>query len=109
MHLAALAALTLLLLAQRGPASDMARAERLFASERWDAAAEAYERIAANDPARSRAWFRLGYVYLRLGAYSAARSAYERAAEFDDVREAALYNLARLDALLESGAIVPAR
>ncbi|MEM1447576.1 MAG: tetratricopeptide repeat protein [Planctomycetota bacterium] len=105
MHIAALAALTLLLLAQRGAASDLDRAERLFASERWDAAAHAYERVTASDPSQARAWFKLGYAYLRLGAYGSARTAYERAAEFEDVRDAALHNLDRLDALLESGAI----
>ena len=101
MHFAALTALTLLLLCPpRDIRGDLAKADRLFERQRWEAAADLYEEVTAADPSQGEAWFHLGFARHQQGEYEAACVAHERAAADPRFRPTALYNLACARTLL---------
>ena len=66
----------------RGEAeNDFAAAARLFQADRWQEAATAYERISGEQPNSAFVWFRLGYLYRKLGDLEKAATAFERSGE----------------------------
>jgi hypothetical protein len=72
----------------------MARADTLFAHEKWREAADAYRALARHDPASLRAWTRLGYCSAALARWDDAIAAYHRAEALGGSPIFVQYNLA---------------
>ena len=73
--------------------TDVAKADALFAAQKWEKAAGAYAVVTKSNPKSPRAWFRLGYCLHAAGRIAEAIPAHKKAAEFPAVRTVALYNL----------------
>ena len=71
----------------------MEDANKLYQSEDWAGAAEAFAAIVKSEPRNGRAWFRLGVCRQRLASYDEAVAAYRRA-EAIAHNPAVMYNLA---------------
>jgi Tol biopolymer transport system component len=69
-------------------------ADILFMKKEWAQAAEAYRRIAAQEPKSGRAWYRLGLSLHQLADYQKATPAMENAIRFKYVGQGVFYNLA---------------
>ncbi len=76
--------------------------DALFKSQRWEAAAAAYDDETRARPDDQTAWFRLGYALHALGRYADAVGAHERAATLvGPAVGTAAYNAACAHALLD--------
>jgi tetratricopeptide (TPR) repeat protein len=64
--------------------------------ERWESAAQAYERVVAIDPTYAAAWNNLGLLLHRMGHYGRARECYLAALEADQACPQAAFNLGSL-------------
>ena len=81
-------------LAHADDAAAMARADTLFAHEKWREAADAYRDLARHDPASLRAWTRLGACSASLSRWDDAIAAYNRAEALGGSPIFVSYNLA---------------
>jgi tetratricopeptide repeat protein len=72
----------------------MARADTLFAHEKWREAAGAYRDVARHDPSSLRAWTRLGSCCASLSRWDDAVAAYHRAEALSGRPVFVQYNLA---------------
>jgi len=66
-------------LARADAAAASARADTLFAHEKWNEAARAYGDLTRQDPSNARAWTRLGASWSSLARWDDAIAAYRRA------------------------------
>jgi hypothetical protein len=76
------------------PNSPLARGVELIQSEKWQEAAELYEKYLQHQPNVGQAWHFLGLARLKLGELERASIAWRNAARFPGLRPIALYNLA---------------
>lgn len=75
-------------------------ANRAFAAEEWETAAEVFGRIVQREPDNVSAWVRLGYSLHMLKKYDDALATYLRVSQFDGrPRQWANYNIAAVYAL----------
>ena len=80
--------------AMRAQSSSMEKADELFAAQKWDAAATAYEQAAKENPQNGRAWYRLGLARHNLKQWKEAITAFEHAEENTFAVPTARYNIA---------------
>jgi tetratricopeptide (TPR) repeat protein len=83
-----------------GQQNSLAKADELFAAEKWEEAAQAYEAVVKTEPANGRAWFRLGTARQKLRRLNEAIAAFERAEQIHFAPATSRFNIAACLALL---------
>lgn len=68
-------------------------ADALFAAQKWNESAPAYEALTKTNPNNGRAWYRLGYSLHSMGKYDQAVRAFQRSIEIGN-NPLVMYNLA---------------
>jgi len=75
-----------------GSASPTPEADALFAAQKWNESASAYEAITKTNPNNGRAWYRLGFSLHSMGKYDQAVQAFQRSVAIGN-NPLVMYNL----------------